>query len=79
MVIPFIMKFKFLPLCVAVVCVTGHLCAQSSASLQSQIQKSKADTGKVKLLLALSRVILLKSGAGAKETDSSYRFMKQAE
>lgn len=79
MIIPFIMKFKFLLLCVAVVCVTGHLHAQSSASLQSQIQKSKADTGKVRLLLALSRVILLKSGAGAKETDSSYRFMKQAE
>jgi tetratricopeptide (TPR) repeat protein len=73
------MKFKLLLLCFAAVFITGNAQAQSSASLLAQIQKSKADTGKVKLLLALSRSILLKSGAAAKEIDSSYRFMKQAE
>jgi len=73
------MKFKLLLLCFAAVFITGNIQAQSSASLLAQIKKSKADTGRVKLLLTLSRVILLKSGAGKKEVDSAYHFMKQAE
>ncbi|SEO64249.1 Two-component sensor histidine kinase, contains HisKA and HATPase domains [Mucilaginibacter gossypiicola] len=73
------MKFKLLLLCFAALFITGNINAQSSTTLLTQVQKSKADTGKVKLLLALSRTILLKSGAGPKEIDSSYRFMKQAE
>ncbi|MDB5147697.1 MAG: hypothetical protein JWQ57_1717 [Mucilaginibacter sp.] len=73
------MKFKLLLLCFAAVFITGNIQAQSSASLLARIEKSKADTGRVKLLLVLSRIILLKSGAGQKEVDSAYHFMKQAE
>jgi two-component sensor histidine kinase len=57
----------------------GEARAQSSSSLLKKIEESNADTSKVKLLLALSRAILLKSGAGKKEIDSSLRFMKQAD
>ncbi|AYL93899.1 tetratricopeptide repeat-containing sensor histidine kinase [Mucilaginibacter celer] len=71
------MKVKLLLFCL--VLITGSVKAQSSASLLQEIQKSKADTGRVKKLLALGRLILLKSGAGPKETDSAYRYMQQAD
>lgn len=73
------MKIKLLSFCFSLLLITGSVHAQSSATLLQKIQKSGADTGRVKLLLALSRLILLKSGAGQKEVDSSFRFMKEAE
>jgi len=44
-----------------------------------KIKQSKSDTNKVKLLLSLSRQILFKSGITARDIDSSYHFMKEAE
>lgn len=51
----------------------------SAQQLVSRIQKSRPDTGRVKLLLALSRKVLDKPGATAKDIDSSYNLAKRAE
>jgi two-component sensor histidine kinase len=53
--------------------------AQTTGELLKKISQSDADTGKVKLLLALSRQILFKSGATHKDIDSAYRYMKDAQ
>ena len=49
---------------------------ESQRQLLSQIQKSKPDTNRVKLLLALSKEILREH---PKDIDSSYKVIKQAE
>jgi len=51
----------------------------SAQQLVSRIHKSKPDTVRVKLLLALSRKILFKPGATTKDVDSSCNLAKQAE
>nr|WP_067060383.1 sensor histidine kinase [Mucilaginibacter sp. L294] len=50
-----------------------------SAHLLQRIQNSKADTGRVKFLLALSKRLILKSGADKPQIDSAYALEKQAE
>ena len=47
--------------------------------LPQHIQQGKADTGRVKFLLALSKQLILKSGAGKLQIDSAYALEKQAE
>jgi two-component sensor histidine kinase len=50
-----------------------------STRLIQHIKQSKADTGRVKFLLALSKQLILKSGAGKLQVDSAYALEKQAE
>lgn len=50
-----------------------------SAHLLQRIDQSKVDTSRVKFLLALSKQLILRSGAGKLQIDSAYAFEKQAE
>lgn len=50
-----------------------------SQHLLQRIQQSKADTGRVKFLLALSKQLILRSGAGKLQIDSAYALERQAE
>jgi tetratricopeptide (TPR) repeat protein len=50
-----------------------------SQHLLLRIQQSKADTGRVKFLLALSKQLILRSGAGKLQIDSAYALERQAE
>ncbi len=50
-----------------------------SGGLLQHIQQSKADTGRIKFLLALSKQLILKSGAGKPQIDSAYALEKQTE
>lgn len=50
-----------------------------SEKLIRQIRQSNADTGRVKFLLALSKQLILRSGAAKPQIDSAYALEKQAE
>jgi two-component sensor histidine kinase len=47
--------------------------------LRTKLHQSRPDTGRITLLLALSKKFILKSGTDAKDIDSSYRLMAQAQ
>jgi hypothetical protein len=73
------MKNKFFRLTFCLLLISSCAYCQSTEELFSDLGKSATDTGKVRLLLSLSEALLVKAGAGKKEIDSAYTFMRQAD
>ena len=69
----------FIASSISVVAQNSNLEELPIATLKQQLSRRNADTTRIKLKIALGRVLLVKPGGGTPEIDSAMRFSADAE